>query len=72
MARRCQITGKGTRSGNNVSHSNRKTKRTFKANVHSKRIYLEDEKRWVRLNVSTRVLRTLKKKGLSSLVKGLS
>jgi len=69
MARRCQLTGKGTRTGNNVSHSHRKTKRTFKANVHKKRIFLEDEKRWVTVNISTRALRTIQKKGLRALLK---
>jgi len=69
MARKCSITGKGTRTGNNVSHSNRKTKRTFKANVQRKRIYLEDEKKWVTVNLSTRALRTIQKKGLKSLLK---
>ena len=33
MSRVCSICGKGQTSGNNVSHSNRKTRRTFKANV---------------------------------------
>ncbi len=69
MARRCELTGKGTRTGNNVSHSHRKTKRKFKANVHKKRIYLEDEKRWVTMNVSTRALRTIQKRGVKSLLK---
>ena len=68
MARRCELTGKGTKAGNNVSHSHRKTKRTFKANVHKKRIYLEDEKRWVTMNVSTRALRTILKNGVKSLL----
>lgn len=69
MARRCQITGKGTRKGVKVSHSNVKTKRTMKANIQKKRIYLEDEKRYITLNISTRALRTLQKKGLRSLLK---
>ncbi len=69
MARRCQITGKGTRKSFKVSHSNVKTKRTLKANVHKKRIYLEDEKRYITLNISTRALRTLQKKGLRSMLK---
>lgn len=72
MARKCQITGKGTASGNNVSHSNRKTRRKFKANVHKKRIYLEEEKRWVRMNVSTRALRTIQKKGLKGALKAVN
>lgn len=69
MARRCEITGKRTRTGNNVSHSNRKTKRTVKANVHRKRIYLEGEKRWVTLNLSTRALRTMQKRGAAAMIK---
>lgn len=69
MARRCELTGKGTKSGNNVSHSHRKTKRQFKANVHKKRIYLPEEKRYVTLSLSTRALRTLQKKGLKSMLK---
>ena len=69
MARRCDLTGKGTKAGNNVSHSHRKTKRQFKANVHKKRIYLEEEKRFVTLKLSTRAMRTLQKKGLKSMLK---
>jgi large subunit ribosomal protein L28 len=60
------VTGKGTRAGNNVSHSNRKTKRTFKANVHKKRVYLEESKAFVTLHLSTRALRTIQKKGLAA------
>ncbi len=68
MARRCEITGKGTRFGNNVSHSNRKTRRTFKANVHKKRIYIPEEQRWVTMHLSTRAMRDLQKKGYQALV----
>jgi len=71
MPRKCDVTGKGTRSGNNVSHSHIKTRRKFKANVHKKRIYLEEEKRWITLNVSTRALRTMEKNGVSSVLKDL-
>ena len=63
MPRRCQLTGKGTRSGNNVSHSHVKTRRKFKANVHRKKVFLLKEGKWARLNISTRALRTLLKKG---------
>ena len=69
MARKCDITDRGTAVGNNVSHSHRKTKRTFLINLHKKRIYLEDEKRWVTLRLSTRAIRTLKKKSLKTLLK---
>ncbi len=68
MARRCVVTGKGTRSGNAVSHSNLKTRRLWKVNVVEKKVYLEDENRWVRVKISTRALRTLKKKGLKKAI----
>lgn len=69
MARKCQLTGKGTAFGNNVSHSHRKTRRTFKANVHKKRIFLPEEGRYITLSLSTRALRTLQKKGLAAMMK---
>jgi ribosomal protein L28 len=69
MARKCDLTGQGTRFGNNVSHSHRKTRRTFKSNVHKKRIFLPEEGRFITLNVSTRALRTLQKKGLAAMMK---
>jgi len=68
MARKCIVTGKGTNHGNSVSHSHLKTRRTWKVNVISKRIFLEDENRWVRVKISTRALRTLNKKGLKAAI----
>ncbi len=64
MARKCQLTGKGPLSGNNVSHSNRRTKRRQLPNLQTKRIYVAEEDRWVRIRLSTRALRTVTKKGL--------
>jgi large subunit ribosomal protein L28 len=64
MARKCQLTGKGPLSGNNVSHSNRRTKRRQLPNLQTKRIYVAEEDRWVRVKLSTRALRTVTKKGL--------
>ena len=69
MARRCQISGKSTASGNNISHSHRKTRRKFKPNLVTKNVYLEDENRWVRLKMSARMLKTLNKRGVKSLLK---
>ena len=71
MARVCQITGKRTVSGNNVSHANNRTKRTFKPNIHDRRFWLESEKRWVRLRVSHKGLRIIDKKGIDSVLKDL-
>ena len=70
MARVCHITGKRMMVGNNVSHSNRKTKRTFQINLFKKkRFYLEEEKRWIKLDVSTHGLRIIDKKGLKNALK---
>ena len=71
MARVCQITGKRTVSGNNVSHANNRTKRTFKPNIHDRRFWVESEKRWVRLRVSNKGLRIIDKKGIESVLKDL-
>ena len=64
MARRCPLTGKRPNVANKVSHSNIKTKKRQLPNLQRKRIWLEDESRWVTLRLSTRALRTLNKKGL--------
>ena len=64
MARVCQVTGKKPMSGNNVSHANNKTKRRFLPNLQYRRFWVESEKRWVRLRVSTAGLRTIDKRGI--------
>ncbi len=69
MARTCVVTGKGTTAGNNVAHSHKKNRRIWKVNVVTKKIFLEDENRWVRVKISTRALRTLRKKGLKVAIK---
>ncbi len=69
MARRCEITGKGVLTGNNVSHANNRTRRRFLPNLQTKRIWLAEEKRFVTLKVSARTLRTIDKKGLHAVLK---
>lgn len=64
MSRVCQVTGKRPMSGHNVSHANNKTKRRFLPNLHYHRYWLESQKRWVRLRVSTRGMRIIDKKGI--------
>jgi large subunit ribosomal protein L28 len=49
MAKICQITGKKMMVGNNVSHSKRRTKRTFQPNLFDRKFYLEEEDRYVSL-----------------------
>ncbi len=69
MSRVCQITGKRAMVGNNVSHSNRKTKRRFYPNLMKKRFYIPEEDRWITLKVSAQGLRTINKKGLLNALK---
>lgn len=69
MARVCQITGKTAMVGNNVSHSKRRTKRTFDVNLKNKRIFDEESGQWVLMRVSTSGMRTIAKKGLSAALK---
>ena len=68
MSKVCQVTGKRPVSGNNVSHSHRKTKRRFLPNLHYHRFWLESEKRFVRLRVSTKGMRIIDKIGIDSVI----
>ena len=69
MSRVCQITGKAVMVGNNVSHSNRKTKRKFYPNLITKKFFLPEENKFITLKISTSALRTINKKGISTCVK---
>ena len=71
MSRVCDITGKGPTTGNRVSHANNKRRRRFLPNLHSQRFWLESEKRWVSLRVSTHGLRTIEKRGIEAVVADL-
>ncbi|AYD46557.1 MAG TPA: 50S ribosomal protein L28 [Arachidicoccus soli] len=71
MARVCQVTGKKPMVGNNVSHSNIKTKRRFLPNLQTKRFFLAEEDRWITLKLSADAIRTINKNGLLSVVKQL-
>ena len=55
--------------GNNVSKAINKTKRRFNANIVSKRFYIPEEDKWISLKVSTSVLKTINKKGISAVLK---
>lgn len=57
--------------GNNVSHANNKTKRRFLPNLQTRRFWVESEKRWVRLRVSTKALRTIDKNGIDAVLVGM-
>lgn len=71
MSRICQVTGKGPMTGNNVSHSNRRTRRRFLPNLHAHRFWVESENRWVKLRVSTKGLRIIDKKGIDAVLTDL-
>ena len=62
MAKVCSLTGRRPQSGNRVSHANNKTKRRFKPNLISKRVWDPAKKRWVKMRITTRALKTLDKK----------
>jgi large subunit ribosomal protein L28 len=69
MSKICQITGKRAMVGNNVSHSNLKTKRKFDVNLFTKKFYWVEQDCWVDLNVSANGLRTINKIGLDAAIK---
>lgn len=71
MSRVCQVTGKSPVTGNNVSHANNKTRRRFLPNLHSHRFWLDAEKRFVTLRVSTKGVRTIDKLGIDKVVADL-
>ena len=63
MSRVCVISKKGVMSGNSVSHSNRKTRRKFKPNVHFVNLHSESLNRTFRMKISAATLRTIDFKG---------
>jgi len=71
MSKVCQITGKGPVSGNNVSHAHNKTRRRFLPNLHTQRIWVESEKRWVKLRISSKGMRIIDKKGIDTVLADL-
>ena len=68
MSRVCQVTGKKPMTGNNVSHANNKTRRRFLPNLHSHRFWVESERRYVSLRVSSKGMRIIDKKGIDSVL----
>jgi large subunit ribosomal protein L28 len=69
MSRICQITGKKMMVGNNVSHSNIKTKRKFYPNLQTKKFYIPEEDKYITLKVSAAGIRTINKKGVFAALK---
>ena len=69
MSRVCELTGKKAMVGNNVSHALNRTKRKFNANLISKRFYIPEEDKWIKLKISTAALKNINKKGISAVIK---
>lgn len=66
MSRKCQISNKGRQAGFSVSHAHNKRHKTWEANLQNKWLFDSESGKWVRLRVSTRILRTIDKKGLAA------
>ena len=71
MSKVCQVTGKRPAVGNNVSHANNKTRRRFLPNLHTHRFWVESEKRYVKLRISTKGMRIIDKKGIDAVLADL-
>ncbi len=69
MSRRCELTGKKANNAFAISHSHRRTKRLQQANLQNKRVWWESGKRWVKLRLSTKAIKTLEIKGLEAMAK---
>lgn len=68
MSQVCQVTGKRPVTGNNVSHSQRKTRRRFVPNLHTHRFWVESERRFVKLRLSSKGMRIIDKKGIEAVL----
>jgi len=66
MANRCEITGKGPLSGNLVSHSQRHTKRRQMPNLQSKRVWVPEEGRFIKMKISTRAIKAISRNGAAA------
>jgi len=69
MSRKCEVTGVGPMSGNNVSHAHNKLRRRFLPNLQKKRIYIPEEDRWVTLKLTAKALKIMDKKGYHAMMK---
>ena len=68
MTRVCEVTGKKTVTGNNVSHANNRTRRRFLPNLQNRRFWVESENRWISMRISGAALRTIDKLGIDAVI----
>jgi len=69
MSKVCQLTGKRVITGNNVSHSKRRTRRTFAPNLFTRKFFNPDTNEWITLKVSAAGIRNITKNGLTACIK---
>ena len=68
MSRKCQLTQKGPKTGNNVSHAKNRTRRRFLPNIMKRRLWVPKWGRYVTLKLSASALRTIDKKGIDNVI----
>ncbi len=68
MARRCDLTGKGPLSGNLISHSQRHTKRRQMPNLQTKRVWVPEEGRFIKMKLSARAIKAISRNGASATI----
>jgi large subunit ribosomal protein L28 len=69
MSRKCQVSGVGPVSGNNISHAHNNTKRRFLPNLQKKRIWVQELNRFVSLKLSTSEIKNISKNGTAHIAK---
>lgn len=68
MANRCELTGKGPLSGNLVSHSQRHTKHRQMPNLQTKRVWVPEEGRFIKMKISARAIKAISRNGASATI----
>ncbi len=69
MSRRCQVSGVGPITGNNVSHAHNRSKRRFLPNLQKKRIWVQELNRFVTVKLSAKSLKSISKNGTAEIAK---
>jgi len=69
MSRKCQVTGVGPMSGNNVSHAHNRTHRRFLPNLQKKRIWVQELNRFVTVKITAKAIKTISKNGTGEIAR---
>jgi large subunit ribosomal protein L28 len=69
MSRKCQVSGVGPITGNNISHAHNKTKRRFLPNLQKKKIWVQELNRFVTIKLSTSEIKNISKNGTAHIAK---